>query len=90
MAAITGTDSGVEIVASSAFQALDAGVAAPGALLGIAISRPHGVVDVDERDLIGAGQDRGRTGQPGEEPGGHGVELADVTEAQQPQKRAQR
>lgn len=71
-------------------QAVDAGVAPVGALLGVAVSRPDGVIEIDEGHLLGAGQDRGRCGKSGQQSGGHGVELADVTEGEAAQERAQR
>jgi len=49
-----------------------------------------GVVDIDETHLPDPGQQRGLRGQPGQEPGGDRVELADVTEGERPQERAHR
>ncbi len=49
-----------------------------------------GVVDVDVAALVDARQDRGILGQYGQEPGGDGVELADVAKGERPQKRTQR
>ena len=53
-------------VVISAVQPAPPGVAAPGALLGVAVGLAHRVVDVDVGQLVGAGQQRGRRGQPGE------------------------
>jgi hypothetical protein len=64
-------------------ESVDPGVAAPGALFGVAVGLAHRVVQIQERDLVGAGQDRGRGGEPGQQPGGHGVELADMPEGEQ-------
>jgi hypothetical protein len=49
-----------------------------------------GVVEIDERDPVGAGQDRARPDEPGQEPGGDRVELADVPDGDAPQERSQR
>ena len=50
---------------------IDCCVAASGALLGIPVGLAHGVVEVDEHQLVGVGQDRGRGREPGQQPGGH-------------------
>jgi hypothetical protein len=52
--AINGGEAGVEITASSAFNPFTPGVAAPAALLGVAVGLAHGVVDVEEHQLVGA------------------------------------
>jgi hypothetical protein len=70
-------------------EALHPGVAAPGTLLGVAIGLAHSVVDVDEHQPVGAGQQRGHRRQPSHQAGGHGVELADVTEGEPAQEGAQ-
>jgi hypothetical protein len=66
------------------------GVAAPSALLGVPVGLAHGVVDVDDHELVGAGPYRHRAGQCGQQPGGDRVELADMAEGEQPQEAAQR
>ncbi len=71
-------------------EALHPRVAVPGALLGVAVDLPHGVVDVDVGDLPGAGQQRGVRRQRGQEPGRHRIQLPDVAEGERPQERAQR
>jgi hypothetical protein len=59
-------------------------------LLLVAVGGLDRVVDVDVAGLAGAGQDRGVHGQVDQEPGGDGIELADVAERERPQERAQR
>src|SRR5674476_1414693 len=65
-------------------------IAVPGALLGVAVGGFDGVIDVDVDALVGAGQDLGILGQVHQDPGGHGVYLADVAKGERPQERAQR
>jgi hypothetical protein len=69
---------------------LDLGVAVTGTLLGVAVGLPHRVVQVQEADLVGTGQQRSAVGQRGQECCGHRVELADVAEGEAAQERAQR
>jgi len=83
----SGAANGLDTVAISAFHP---GVAVPGALLGVAVRRLDGVIDVDERQHIGAGQHRRLRGEPGQQPGGDRVELADMTEGEGAQQRPQR
>jgi hypothetical protein len=55
------------------------------------VDLPDGVVDVDERQPVGAGQQpRHRRRQPGQHSGVDGVELADVPKGERAQERAQR
>ena len=71
-------------------QALDAAVAAASALLGIAVGRFHGVVDVDVRQRVGAGQQRRLPAQVDQQPGRDRVELPDMPKHEGPQERPQR
>lgn len=71
-------------------QAADAVVAKPGTLLGVAVHRHHGVIDIDDRQVPDPDGDRGPCGKPGQEPGGDRVELPDVSEGERPQERPQR
>jgi hypothetical protein len=66
------------------------GVAEPGALLRVTVDLDDRVVNVDQHPALDAGQQRSAPGKPGQQPRGDRVELADVTEAQRPQKRPQR
>ncbi len=57
----------------------------------VPVDFPDGVVDVDERQGVGAGQQpRHRRGESGQDPGVDGVELPDVPERERAQERAQR
>ena len=76
-AASLGGDGGEQRV-----QATDPGVAEPGALLGVAVDLDDRVVDIDQDRAVDPGQQRRAFGQPGQEPGGDRVELADVTEGE--------
>jgi hypothetical protein len=49
-----------------------------------------GVVDVDEYRAVDPGEQRGAVVQSGHQPGGDGVELADVTKGELTQERTQR
>ena len=71
-------------------QALHAAVAEAGALLGVAVGRLHGVIDVDVGDLIGTSQQRCPAGELAEQRGRDTVELPDVPEGERPQERPQR
>lgn len=53
---------------------VNASVATPGALFGVAVSRPHGVVDIDVAHLVDAAQDRSRRRQATQQHGGDRVE----------------
>jgi hypothetical protein len=90
VAAITGAASRGRHNREQRVDALDPGVAAPSALLGVAVGLAHGVVDIDEHQLIGAGEQRGHRRESGQQTGGHGIELADVAESEPAQERAQR
>jgi len=59
--------------------------------LGVAVDLDDGVVNVDHHPLTGAcrGDQRCLLGQPGQEPGGNRVELADVAEGKCAQERTQ-
>jgi hypothetical protein len=50
----------------------------------------HGVIQIEEHQLIDPGQHRGHRDQTGQQPGADGVELADMPEGEQPQERARR
>jgi len=71
-------------------QALDPGVAAAGALLGVAVGLAQRVIHIDVGQLVGAGQQRRLTGQVDQQPRRHGVELTDMTEGERAQERPQR
>ncbi len=40
------------------------------------------VVDIDEHQIVDPGHHRGRCGETAQHPGGHGIELANVTEGE--------
>ncbi len=69
-------------------QSLDPVVAIPGTLLGVAVGAFHGVVDVDEADLIGPGQQRGVPGQACQQPPRYRRQLQHVPEGEGPQERS--
>ena len=67
-------------------EALQAALALPGCLLGVAVGALHGVVDVEVADLVRAAEQRALLVQLGEEPGGDCVELPAVTEGERAQE----
>ena len=71
-------------------ESLHPGVAAPGAVLGVAVGLAQGVIDVDVGQLVGTDQQRRQRGQADQQPGGDRAELADVAEGEAAQERAQR
>ena len=90
VAQITGAERGRGHGREQRVQALRPGVAAAGALLGVAVGLPHGVIDVEVGQLVGAEQQRSPRGQIGQQPGRDRVELPDVAEGERAQERAQR
>jgi len=59
-------------------------------LLGVTVGGFHGVVDVEEADLIGPGQQRGVPGQVRQQPPGHRLKLQHVPEGEGTQERSAR
>lgn len=89
VAAISGDAVGVLSVANSAlspFTSLYADPTPPG----VAVHLPQGVVHVQIDDLVAAGQQRTRPGQPRQLPGGDRVELPDMAESERAQERPER
>ena len=92
-ATTTGADVGGGDGGEQRVESADPGVAVARALLGVAVDLDDRVVDVDQHPPVdpGGGSDqRCLVGEPGQEPGGDGVELADVAEGERPQERPQR
>jgi hypothetical protein len=71
-------------------QAADLGVAEGCALLGVPVDLLDLGVHVEERQLLGAGQQRSVRGQRRGEPPTHRLQLPDVPVGERPQERAQR
>jgi hypothetical protein len=61
-------------------QTLGAGVAAAGALLGVAVGLPDRVIDVDVGQFVGTGQQRRVPGKVDQQPGRDRIELPDMAE----------
>jgi hypothetical protein len=59
-------------------------------LFGVSVHFDDGVVDVDEYGAVDPGQQRGPGMQLPQQAGCDGIELADMTEGELPQKRPQR
>ena len=92
-ATTTGADAGGGGGGEQRVQPAHPGVAEPGALLGVPVHLDDRVIHVDQHPLARirrAGSSGARLAQGGQEPGGDGVELADVPEGERPQERAQR
>lgn len=62
------------------------GVAVTRSLFGVAVHFDDGVVEVDQYRTVDPGQYWGSTVQSGHQSVCHGIELADVTEAEFPQE----
>ena len=87
-----GADGGGQHVQPAHQQRLrgDLGVPERGALLGAPVHPPLHRVDIDERQRVGAGQQRGPGGQLDQYPAVHRGELAHVAVVERPQEAAQR
>ena len=71
-------------------QPLHTGVAPTGALLGVAVGLPDGVVDIDVDQPVRGGQQRRAPAQVDQQPRRGGVELPEVPEGEGPQERPER
>jgi hypothetical protein len=87
VAAITGADNGVDLIASNAFKPLTPEYPYPAPCFWLPVRLAHGVVDVDVSNLVGPFQLRGAAGQIHEELRGHRVQLANVPERVDPMMR---